>query len=117
MPPVLGPVSSSPMGLWSWELVFADGLVVLGTFHDINTAAIDKRQNRRFLAEQFVLNDHGVAGGTEDAVFHDLLGGQNPFGRFIADKHTLALGQTGGLDHDGLVAAGDVGLGILKIRK
>ena len=96
-------------------VVVADGFVVLGGLHDIDTAAIDKRQDRGLLSEEFVLDENSGPGGAEDFFAEDFFGGEDAVGRIVADEHALALGQAGRLDHDGFVARGDVGLGVLEV--
>ena len=104
MPPVLGPVSPSPTGLWSW----LDGMSSTSrpSQKARNEASSPTRQSSmttRSPAEEKGLSDHHAFQGRLGLV------------QGLADHHALARGQTVGLDHHGRAALGQMGPGLAVV--
>jgi hypothetical protein len=106
MPPVFGPVSPSPMRLWSCEVGQDD---VVAARHD--------DEERGLLAEQAVLDEDLAAGGAEFVAREHVAHGGLGLGEGLGDDHALARGEAVGLDDDGNgrgPQVGERGLGLVK---
>jgi hypothetical protein len=107
MPPVFGPVSPSPMRLWSWEP--ASGR---------DRRAVGQRHERELLALEQLLDDDAAAGVAEDARPHHLVERVERLGLGPADEDALPCREAVGLHHARRAGALHVGgcLGVVRER-
>jgi hypothetical protein len=109
MPPVLGPVSPSPMRLWSWLVASASTCRAVGDDDEAGLLAGHEFLDHHARAVGVVLHAQRV--GAQ----HVVDGGMR-LGQRHRHHHALAGGQAVGLDDDGRALGVDIGVRLRRRR-